>query len=53
MVDALNEPTVKQGLSEQGVEYQLSSPEAFGHFVENEIRRWAKVVKNNKIMLGE
>jgi DUF2924 family protein len=53
MVNAMNEPTVKQGLSEQGVEYQLSSPEAFGHFVENEIRRRAKVVKDNKIMLGE
>ena len=52
MVDALNDPTVKQGLSEQGVDYRLSSPEAFGRFVENEIKRWAKVVKDNKIVVG-
>jgi tripartite-type tricarboxylate transporter receptor subunit TctC len=32
---------------------RLSSPEAFGRFLENEIKRWAKVVKDNKIVLGE
>jgi hypothetical protein len=31
----------------------LSSLEAFARFVENEIRRWAKAVKDNKIVLGE
>ena len=37
--------TVRQGLSEQGVDYRLSSPDEFGRFVEAEIKRWAKVVK--------
>lgn len=53
MVEALQEPTVKQSLSDQGLVYQLSSPEAFGSFLEGEIARWAKVVKDNKIVLGE
>jgi tripartite-type tricarboxylate transporter receptor subunit TctC len=53
MADALQEPMVKQGLTEQGIDYRLSSPEAFGRFLENEIKRWAKVVKDNKIVLSE
>jgi tripartite-type tricarboxylate transporter receptor subunit TctC len=53
MVDALQEPTVRRGLSEQGVDYRLSSPEVFGSFIENEIKRWAKVVKDNKIVMSE
>jgi tripartite-type tricarboxylate transporter receptor subunit TctC len=53
MVEALQDTTVKQGLSEQGVDYRLSSPEAFGGFLENEINRWAKVVKDNKIVVGQ
>ena len=53
MVEALQDPTVKQGLSEQGVDYRLSSPEAFGRFVEDEIKRWAKVVKDNKIVVPQ
>jgi tripartite-type tricarboxylate transporter receptor subunit TctC len=47
---ALQDPMVKQTLSEQGVEYSLSSPEAFGSFIQSEIARWAKVVKDNKII---
>jgi tripartite-type tricarboxylate transporter receptor subunit TctC len=50
MVEALQEPSVKQGLSEQGVDYRLSSPEEFGRFIESEINRWARVVKDNKIV---
>jgi tripartite-type tricarboxylate transporter receptor subunit TctC len=53
MAEALQEPTVKQTLSEQGINYQLSSPEAFGSFLEGEIVRWAKVVRDNKIVTGE
>jgi tripartite-type tricarboxylate transporter receptor subunit TctC len=53
MADALQEAMVKQGLTEQGIDYRLSSPEAFGRFLENEIKRWAKVVKDNKIVLSE
>ena len=32
MVEALNDPMVKQNLSEQGVDYRLSSPDDFGRF---------------------
>jgi tripartite-type tricarboxylate transporter receptor subunit TctC len=53
MVEALQEPVIKQSLSEQGIDYRVSSPEAFGSFLEAEIKRWAKVVKDNKIVLGE
>jgi tripartite-type tricarboxylate transporter receptor subunit TctC len=53
MADALQEPTVRQGLAEQGVDYRLSSPQAFGSFLENEVGRWAKVVKDNKIVMSE
>jgi tripartite-type tricarboxylate transporter receptor subunit TctC len=53
MVEALQEPAVQQGLSEQGVDYRLSSPDAFGRFLENEINRWAKVVRDNKIVMTD
>ena len=53
MVDALQNPTVKQSLSEQGIDYRLSSPDAFGRFVESEIARWAKVVKDNSIVVKD
>lgn len=53
MIDALQDPLVKQGLSEQGIDYRLSSPEAFGRFVESEITRWAKVVKDNNIVVKD
>ena len=44
---------VKQSLSEQGIDYRLSSPDAFGRFVESEIARWAKVVKDNNIVVKD
>jgi tripartite-type tricarboxylate transporter receptor subunit TctC len=44
MAEALQAPVVKQSLTEQGVDYRLSSPADFGGFVEGEIKRWAKVV---------
>ena len=53
IADALNDPTVKQSLSEQGVDYRLSSPDEFGRFVEAEIKRWAKVVKDNNIVVKD
>jgi tripartite-type tricarboxylate transporter receptor subunit TctC len=53
MVDALQNPMVKQSLSEQGIDYRLSSPDAFGRFVESEIVRWAKVVKDNSIVVKD
>jgi tripartite-type tricarboxylate transporter receptor subunit TctC len=53
MAKALREPAVELSLNDQGVEYQLSSPKEFGKFIEGEIVRWAKVIKDNKIAAGE
>jgi tripartite-type tricarboxylate transporter receptor subunit TctC len=50
---ALQDPTVKRGLTDHGVDYELSSPEALQAFVEREVARWAKVIKENKIVAGE
>jgi len=53
MVEALNDPMVKQNLSEQGIDYRLSAPDVFGRFIESEITRWAKVVMDNNIVLKD
>jgi tripartite-type tricarboxylate transporter receptor subunit TctC len=53
MAEALNDTMAKQNLSEQGVDYRLSSPAEFGSFVESEVKRWAKVVKDNNIVVKE
>jgi tripartite-type tricarboxylate transporter receptor subunit TctC len=53
MAKALRDPAVERSLNDQGVEYQLSSPSAFGEFIAGEIARWAKVIKDNKIVAGE
>jgi tripartite-type tricarboxylate transporter receptor subunit TctC len=53
MAKALNEPSVKASLGEQGLSYTLSSAEQFGSFVEGEIAKWGKVVKDNKIDAGQ
>jgi tripartite-type tricarboxylate transporter receptor subunit TctC len=50
MAKALREPAVERSLHDQGIEYQLSSPKEFGDFIEGEIVRWAKVIKDNKIV---
>ncbi len=39
----------KSLVEEAGVVYDLSTPEVFGTFLDAEIARWAKVVKDNKI----
>ena len=53
MSKALQDPTVQQSLAEQGVILRASTPEAFGAFIDNEITRWAKVVKDNKIVVRD
>jgi tripartite-type tricarboxylate transporter receptor subunit TctC len=53
MTKALEEPAVRRSLSEQGVVYRLSSPAVFGQFIEAEVARWAKVVKDNKIVAAD
>jgi tripartite-type tricarboxylate transporter receptor subunit TctC len=53
MIDALQDPTVKESLLEQGIDYRATSPQAFGSFLAAEIKRWAKVVKDNNIVAGD
>jgi tripartite-type tricarboxylate transporter receptor subunit TctC len=50
---ALQDPRVKQNLTEQGVDYVLSSPDEFGKFIAGEVTRWAKVIKANGIVTGD
>ena len=50
---ALQDATVRQSLSEQGLQYETSTPEVFGRFLESEVARWAKVVKDNRIVAGD
>lgn len=47
--DALRNPGVEQKLTEQGVVLRISSPQEYQSFLENEVTRWGKVVKENKI----
>lgn len=47
--DALKDPGVLEKLTAQGVVLQLTSPEEYGKFLENEVTRWARVVKENNI----
>ena len=53
MTKALREPAVEKALNEQGLEYELSSPRMFGESLAAEVARWAKVIKDNKIVVGE
>jgi len=53
MRDALEDPGVRQNLAEQGLDYRLSSPDEFGRFIESEIKRWTKVVHDNKISVTQ
>ena len=47
--DALRSPAVEEKLTAQGVVLRTSSPQDFTRFLENEVTRWSKVVKDNKI----
>ena len=46
---ALQTPAVEEKLTAQGVILRMTSPEEFSKFLENEVTRWQKVVKDNKI----
>ncbi len=50
---ALRDPKVEPKLVEQGLVMRISSPEEFGVFLKNEVERWAKVVKENHIAVGQ
>ena len=53
LVKALKAPDVAEKLSAQGMEIVGSKPEALQTFLQSEIDRWSKVVKDNKIKAGE
>lgn len=53
LVKALKTPEVAEKLSAQGMEIVGSKPEALQAFLQAEIGRWSKVVKDNKIKAGE
>ena len=53
LVKALKTPEVAEKLSAQGMEIVGSKPEALQAFLQSEIGRWSKVVKDNKIKAGE
>jgi len=50
---ALKVPTVVERLSAQGMTIEAGSPERLQAFIQSEIGRWAKVVRDNKISVGE
>ncbi len=50
--NALRNPGVNEKLVGQGLVMTLSQPAELGKFVANEIDRWAKVVRDNKITAG-
>lgn len=53
LVKALKAPDVAEKLAAQGMDVLGSKPEALQRFLQAEISRWAKVVKENKIKAGE
>ena len=53
LAKALKTPEVAEKLSAQGMEIVGSKPEVLQSFVQAEITRWARVVKDNKIKAGE
>jgi tripartite-type tricarboxylate transporter receptor subunit TctC len=49
----LKDPGVAQQLSLQGMDLVAGKPAEFDKFLRNEIDRWAKVVRDHKIALGD
>ena len=50
---ALKVPAMQQHLDQQALTVVASSPDEFGKFLANEVERWARVVRDNKIKAGE
>ncbi len=50
---ALRDPGVNEKLTAQGVVLSLSNPDELGKFIANEVDRWGKVVRENKITAGQ
>ena len=53
LLKALKTPSVAEKLSSQGLNVVASSPEELDRFLNVQIERWAKVVKDNKIRAGD
>jgi tripartite-type tricarboxylate transporter receptor subunit TctC len=51
IVSSLNEPDVKNKLTEQGFEVVANTPEAFNSFLQTELVRWKKVVEVGNITI--
>ena len=49
----LSEPQVKERLTNQGMNLQLSSPEVLGGFTDEQMTRWSKVIKEFNIRAGD
>jgi tripartite-type tricarboxylate transporter receptor subunit TctC len=50
---ALKAPALQQHFDQQALRVVASSPEEFQKFLVNEVERWARVVRDNKIKPGE
>src|SRR5438270_3971935 len=50
---AMNDPGVKEKLANQGLTVVGDSPEHFARFIDAEITRWAKVIKDSGVPTGK
>ncbi len=53
LAKVLADPAVREKLTLQGMEIVASKPAELAKFVDVEIERWAKVIRDNKIKAGE
>ena len=53
LATVLADPAVREKLTLQGMEIIASKPDELAKFVDGEIDRWAKVIRDNKIKAGE
>jgi tripartite-type tricarboxylate transporter receptor subunit TctC len=53
VVKALKTPALQQHLEQQALAVTASSPDEFQKFLVNEVERWARIVRDNKIKAGE
>ena len=53
LAKVLKIPAVQERMVQMGVVVTSSSPDDFGKFVANEVGKWGKVVRDNKIKAGE
>jgi tripartite-type tricarboxylate transporter receptor subunit TctC len=51
MVAVLNDPQVKQTLSDQGFEVVANTPEQFTQFLTQELARWKQVIETGRITM--